>query len=53
MRNRDSWRWLESTIEALAVGVYLYAVRFDKFNISEWGTGIALRDGNDIELECH
>jgi len=25
MRNRDSWRWFESTIEALAVGVYLYA----------------------------
>lgn len=25
MRSPDSWRWFESTIEALAVGVYLYA----------------------------
>ncbi|MCJ1249325.1 hypothetical protein MMC30_006548 [Trapelia coarctata] len=25
MRYGDSWRWFESTIEALAVGVYLYA----------------------------
>lgn len=25
MRSSDSWRWFESTIEALAVGAYLYA----------------------------